>query len=141
MAEVGLVTCAAVALRVGQAVLPAHPLYENVRPNAVLARTARANAEAVGMPLDATPPGYNGAGASTDFGNVSQAVPAHYLRFAVSPEPVPGQSTAMPEAAKSGFGHDHAIATAKVLALTVCDLLTRPDLLAAARDDFSARAR
>jgi hypothetical protein len=47
----------------------------------------------------------------------------------------------MAEAAKSGFGHDNAIATAKVLALTVCDLLTRPDLLAAARDDFSTRAR
>jgi amidohydrolase len=122
-------------------VLPAHPLYENVRPNAVLAQAARTNAEAVGMALDATPPGYNGGGASTDFGNVSQAVPAYYLRFAVSPEPVPGHSTAMAEAAKSGFGHDNAIATAKVLALTVCDLLTRPDLLAAARDDFSVRAR
>jgi hypothetical protein len=47
----------------------------------------------------------------------------------------------MAEAAKSDFGHDNAIATAKVLALTVCDLLTRPDLLAAARSEFAARAR
>ena len=122
-------------------VLPAHPLYENVRPNAVLAQAARANAQAVGMPLDAAPVGWNGGGASTDFGNVSQALPAYYLRFAVSRQPVPGHSTAMAEAAKSDFGHDSAIATAKVLALTVCDLLAHPDLLAAAKADFAARAR
>jgi aminobenzoyl-glutamate utilization protein B len=107
----------------------------------VLAQTAHANAQAIGMPLDVTPVGWNGGGASTDFGNVSQALPAYYLRFAVSQQPVPGHSTAMAEAAKSDFGHDSAIATAKVLALTVCDLLARPDLVAAARSDFAARAR
>jgi amidohydrolase len=122
-------------------ILPAHPLYENVRPNAVLAQTARAHAEAIGMRLDATPQGWNGGGASTDFGNVSQALPAYYLRFAVSQEPVPGHSTAMAEAATSGLAHDNAIATAKVLALTVCDLLTNPALMAAARADFAARAK
>jgi amidohydrolase len=122
-------------------ILPAHPRYENVRPNVVLAQTAHANAQAIGMPLDAMPSGWNGGGASTDFGNVSQALPAYYLRFAVSQQPVPGHSTAMAEAAKSDFGHDNAIATAKVLALTVCDLLAHPDLLAAARADFAARAR
>ncbi|HEX2278395.1 MAG TPA: hypothetical protein VHN13_14910 [Candidatus Tectomicrobia bacterium] len=47
----------------------------------------------------------------------------------------------MAEAAKSDFGHDNAIATAKVLALTVCDLLAHPDLVAAAKADFAARAR
>jgi amidohydrolase len=120
-------------------ILPAHPLYENVRPNAVLAQTARANAEAIGMPIADTPPGWNGGGASTDFGNVSQVLPAYYLRFAVSHEPVPGHSTRMAEAAKSPFGHDQAMATAKVLALTVCDLLTHPGLLEASRADFTAR--
>ena len=121
-------------------ILPAHPMYENVRPNAVLVKAARANAEAVGMPIDATPSGWNGGGASTDFGNVSQALPAYYLRFAVSQEPVPGHSTQMTEAAKSALAHDNAIATAKVLALTACDLLTNPALLEAAREDFTVRA-
>jgi amidohydrolase len=120
-------------------ILPAHPMYENVRPNAVLVRAARANAEAVGMPIDATPSGWNGGGASTDFGNVSQVLPAYYLRFAVSKEPVPGHSTAMTQAAKSALAHDSAIATAKVLALTACDLLTNPTLLEAARADFADR--
>ena len=121
--------------------LPAHPLYEQVRPNAVLAKTARANAEAVGMPIDATPRGWKGGDASTDFGNISQVLPAYYLRFAVSQAPVPGHSTAMAEAAKSALAHDNALTTAKVLALTVCDLLTNPGLMTAARADFAARAR
>jgi len=121
-------------------ILPAHPLYENVRPNAVLVQAARANAEAIGMPIDATPQGWNGGGASTDFGNVSQVLPAYYLRFAVSQEPVPGHSTAMTEAAKSALAHENALTTAKVLALTVCDLLARPTLVEAARADFAARA-
>jgi len=121
-------------------VLPAHPLYEQVRPNAVLVKAARAHAEAIGMPIDATPPGWNGGGASTDFGNVSQVLPAYYLRFAVSQAPVPGHSTAMAEAARSALAHDNAIATAKVLALTACDLLANPALIEAARADFAARA-
>jgi metal-dependent amidase/aminoacylase/carboxypeptidase family protein len=121
-------------------VLAAHPLYENVRPNAVLARAARANAEAIGMPVNETPPGWKGGEASTDFGNVSQVVPAYYLRFAVSQEPIPGHSIQVTEAAKSPLAHDSAIATAKVLAMTVCDLLANPELMQAARADFSARA-
>jgi amidohydrolase len=121
-------------------IMPAHPLYENVRPNAVLVQAVRANAEAIGMPIDDTPPGWNGGGASTDFGNVSQALPAYYLRFAVSQEPVPGHSTQMAEAARSPLAHDNALATAKVLALTACDLLANSALLEAARADFTARA-
>jgi amidohydrolase len=121
--------------------LPAHPLYENVRPNAVLTKAARVNAEAIGMALDATPQGWKGGDASTDFGNVSQVLPAYYLRFAVSQVPVPGHSTAMTEVAKSEMAHDNAIATAKVLALTVCDLLANPELMEAARADFAARAK
>lgn len=93
------------------------------------------------MAIDATPSGWNGGGASTDFGNVSQVVPAYYLRFAVSHDPVPGHSTAMTEAASSTFAHDNAIATAKVLALTACDLLTDGALLQAARQDFAARSQ
>jgi amidohydrolase len=122
-------------------VLPAHPMYENVRPNAVLTKAARANAEAIGMPIDATPAGWNGGGASTDFGNVSQVLPAYFLRFAVSQQPVPGHSVAMTEVAKSALAHDNALVTAKVLALTACDLLANPQLLEAARNDFAARAQ
>ena len=121
-------------------ILPNEPLYENVIPNATLAKAAHANAEAIGMHLDALPPGASGgSGASTDFGNVSQVVPSFAMRFAVSEEPVPGHSLLLAEAAKTPFASDSAIGVAKVLGLTACELLSNPDLLAAARDEHQAR--
>ena len=122
-------------------VLPAHPMYENVRPSAAMARAIRANAETVGMRVDDPPAGRGGSGASTDFGNVSQVVPSFALRFAVSEEPVPGHSLAMAAAARTDLAHESALATAKALALTACDLLTDSELLAAAREEFAARAK
>ncbi|PKB79944.1 MAG: hypothetical protein BZY88_10725 [SAR202 cluster bacterium Io17-Chloro-G9] len=120
-------------------ILPAHPMYENVRPSAVLARSIKANAQTVGMRLDEAVPG-GGSGGSTDFGNVSQVMPSFALRFAVSETPIPGHSLAMAEAAKTDMAQDNAIATAKALALTACDLLADPELLAEARKEFQARA-
>ena len=121
-------------------VLPFYPLYENVLPNAALAKAIRSNAAAVGMHIDEPGPGRGGSAASTDFGNVSQVLPAFEFRFAVSQEPVAGHSLAMTEVAKTELAHSCAMNTAKVLALTACDLLTDPELLAAAREEFSARA-
>ena len=120
-------------------ILPAHPMYENVRPSEALARSIKANALRVGMKLN-EPVAGGGSGASTDFGNVSQVVPSFALRFAVSETPVPGHSLAMTEAAKTDLAQASAIATAKALALTACDLLSDPSLLAEARKEFRARA-
>jgi len=120
-------------------ILTAHPMYENVRPSAVLARSIKANTQIGGMRLDEAVAG-GGSGASTDFGNVSQVVPSFALRFAVSETPVPGHSLAMTAAAKTDLAHDNAIFTAKALALTACDLLADPALLAEARKEFQARA-
>ena len=120
-------------------ILPAHPMYENVRPSEALARSIKANARKVGMKLN-EPVAGGGSGASTDFGNVSQVIPSFALRFAVSETPVPGHSLAMTEAAKTDLAQASAIATAKALALTACDLLADPSLLAEARKEFWARA-
>ena len=46
----------------------------------------------------------------------------------------------MTEAAKTDLAQASAIATAKALALTACDLLADPSLLAEARKEFWARA-
>ena len=120
-------------------ILPAHPMYENVRPSAVLARSVRSNAQTVGMKLDEAVAG-GGSGASTDFGNVSQVVPSFAMRFAVSETPIPGHSLAMTAAAKTDLAQESAIFTAKALALTACDLLADPALLSEARKEFQARA-
>ena len=53
---------------------------------------------------------------------------------------MPGHSLAMADAAKTDLAQDYALAAAKVLALTACELLADPELLAAAREEFKARA-
>ena len=117
----------------------AEPMVEDVRPNTTMAAAAKANAEAIGMRLDSPIAGRRGSGASTDFGNVSHVMPAFAMRFAVSREPVAGHSRLMTEAAKSDLAHDNAIATAKALGITACDLLADPGLMDAARAEFDSR--
>ena len=117
-----------------------YPFYENVRPNAVVANTLRANALAVGIPLDEPFPGRQGSAASTDFGNVSQVMPSFELRYAVSDQPVPSHSREMSETAITELAFSNAIAVAKSLSLTACDFLENPDLLIAARAEFEERS-
>lgn len=116
-----------------------YPFYENVRPNSVVANTLRANALAVGIPLDEPFPGRQGSAASTDFGNVSQVMPSFELRYAVSDQPVPSHSREMTETAITDLACSNAIAVAKSLSLTACDFLENPELLRAARAEFEER--
>lgn len=118
---------------------PFYPFYENVRPNAALARLVSANAEAGGLRLDEPPPGGRRMGASTDFGNVSQVMPSFSLSFAVSETPVAAHTPSMTVAAKTDLAQDSAIAVAKTLAHAASDLLAEPERLAAAKAEFVAR--
>jgi len=115
-----------------------YPFYENVIPNNTLSAMVMGHAEAAGIRIDAPPSGA-GAGGSTDFGNVSQAMPSFAMTFAVSETPVPGHSSAMTDAAITDLAHENALITAKALALTACDLLSNPALVAEARAEFEAR--
>ena len=119
---------------------PFYPFYQNVLPNAVLARTFRANAATVGMKLDAPIAGRRGSGASTDFGNVSQTRPSFELRYAVSETPVPSHSREMCETAITETAFSNAISVAKILTLTACDFLSDPALLQEAQADFAQRS-
>lgn len=119
---------------------PLYPFYENVRPSGVLARLARANAPAAGLRLDEPRPGRPALAASTDFGNVSQRIPAFAVTFAIADKPVGGHSSDVTAAAKTPLAHENAIAVAKDLALVALDLLSEPQLLAEVRDDFARRA-
>ena len=115
------------------------PTEDAVRPNIALAGAAQSNAEAIGMRVDTPESGGRTNGGSTDFGNVSQVMPAFAMKFAISLEHVPGHSKLMTEAAKTDMAQDSAIATAKVLGITACDLLADPGLIEAARSEFDAR--
>ena len=119
---------------------PFYPFYQNVLPNAVLARTFRANAATVGMKLDAPIAGRRGSGASTDFGNVSQTRPSFELRYAVSETPVPSHSREMRATAITETAFSNAISVAKILTLTACDFLSDPTLLQEAQAEFAERS-
>ncbi len=117
-----------------------YPFYENVQPNATLAQAMRTNAQALGMKLDDPIPGRPGSGASTDFGNVSHAMPAFELRYAVSETPVPSHTREMCETAVTGLALANALSVAKALSLTATDLLLDPLLVEAAKAEFARRS-
>ena len=117
-----------------------YPFYENVRPNAVIAGLLLNNAGVSGLPLNEPLPGRQGSAASTDFGNVSQALPAYELRYAVSETPVASHSREMTETATSEYAINAAINVAKAMTLTACDLLLDPSALSAAHAEFEQRS-
>ncbi len=68
--------------------------------------------------------------ASTDFGNVSQAVPADYVSFPVSESKVPGHSNAFRDASVTEYAHRQALLAVDVLAAAALRLATEAPLRA-----------
>ena len=116
-----------------------YPFYENVQPNVTLAQAVAANLQALGVRLDDPIPGRAGSGASTDFGNVSQVMPAYELRYAVSETPVASHSRQMCETAITDYALSSALQVAKALSLTAADLLRDATLVEAAKTEFADR--
>ena len=83
--------------------------------------------------------GRPGSGASTDFGNVSQVMPAFELRYAVSEEPVASHTRQMCETAVTDLALSNALSVAKALSLTAGDLLRDNSLVEAAKAEFADR--
>ena len=117
-----------------------YPFYENVQPNVVLARAVAANIQALGIRLDEPITGRAGSGASTDFGNVSQAMPAFELRYAVSETPVASHTRDMCATAITDLALSNALSVAKALSLTAGDLLRDATLVEAAKSEFAERS-
>jgi len=68
--------------------------------------------------------------ASTDFGNVSQVVPADYIGFPVSTELISGHSHVMREASATDLAHTNAMLTAEMLASVAVRVATDKDIRA-----------
>jgi len=66
--------------------------------------------------------------ASTDFGNVSQVVPADYIGFPVSTEKIGGHNIPMREASVSALAHRNALTVVDVLASAAVRIATEPGL-------------
>ncbi len=75
---------------------------------------------------------------SSDFGNVSQVLPAIHPYVAIVPEGVSAHTPEFAAAAASPAGLRGLRLAAIALAATAADLLTDPELLAAARADYAA---
>ena len=118
-----------------------YPFYENVQPNLALAQAVGANLQALGVRLDEPIPGRPGSGASTDFGNVSQVMPAYELRYAVSETPVASHTRDMCETAITDYALSSALQVAKALSLTTADLLRDATLVEAAKAEYADRSR
>lgn len=54
--------------------------------------------------------------ASTDFGNVSQALPADYISFPVAKHKIPGHSNEMRDSSVTDYAHEQALICVEVLA-------------------------
>ncbi len=76
---------------------------------------------------------------STDVGDISWFVPTCGLRVACFAADSPGHSWQNVACIGSTIGEKGTIAAAKVLAVSALDLLEKPDVLNAAREDFAKR--
>jgi len=116
----------------------AETAYAPMKNNLSLARLFSRNLEFLGrriVPFE-TRFGFG----STDMGNVSQVVPSIHPTVAIAPPGVSLHSADFALAAASDAGHDGLLDAAKALAMTVTDLLSRPEPLAKVKDDFAGHS-
>lgn len=118
-------------------VTPEAFLYDPMRPNPALLDRFRANLAAVGVAEDPSPA--RPALASSDVGNVSQALPTIQPWVGILPPGAPEvafHTREFRDAAATDHAHGRMRAAACALALTALDALTDPALLRAAREEL-----
>ena len=76
--------------------------------------------------------------ASTDFGNVSQKIPATSSGIAVTEPGTPGHSVQMADATMTEKGQEAMIVGTKALAMTLVELLAEPENLERAKEYFDS---
>ncbi len=110
--------------------------YSAMRSNPTLAEVFRANMTLLG--IEETPPDPKRGMGSSDMGNVSTVVPALHPSLAIAPQGTPSHSLVFAEYSRSDAGHDGLVLAARLMALTILDLLEQPELLARAQEEFRA---
>ena len=87
------------------------------------------------------PPDQNTGGGSDDIGDVSWNVPTITLRYPGNIPNLPGHHWANAIAMATPIAHKGTIAGAKVQAMTIVDLLLRPELIEAAKAYFAEQTK
>lgn len=77
---------------------------------------------------------------STDVGDVSQIVPTAQITTVTAPVGTPGHSWQNVVSVGSGIGHRGMLYAAEVLAQATCELLSRPQLVEKAQEEFRQNA-
>ena len=85
-------------------------------------------------------PAYSYSPGSTDVGDVSWLTPTAQFNTATWPSQVPGHSWQVVAAGKTGMAHKGLLYAAKVLAGAAMDLMEKPEILKAAREEFNENA-
>src|SRR5712691_4620666 len=85
----------------------------------------------------APPPARPESGASDDIGDVSWSVPTVTLRYPANIPNLPGHNWSNAIAMATPIAHKGIVAGSKVMAMTMIDLLMRPDVIQAAKTYFT----
>ncbi len=114
-------------------------LYSGKKVNGPLAEVLWNNYAAQGVELKPWQETINGMPmASTDFGDVSQKIPATSSSIAVTEPGTPGHSIQMADATMTEKGQEAMIVGTKALAMTLVELLAEPDKLKRAKEYFDS---
>ena len=85
-------------------------------------------------------PAYSYSPGSTDVGDVSWLTPTAQFTAATWPSKVPGHSWQVVATGKTGMAHKGLLYAAKVLAGAAMDLMEKPEVVKAAREEFQETA-
>jgi metal-dependent amidase/aminoacylase/carboxypeptidase family protein len=106
-----------------------------MKRNNTLLELFRANARTLGV---VESPESRERMGSSDVGNVSQVIPAIQPMVQIAPEGTPIHSRAFEQAAVQSMARDGLLTSAKIMAMTTCDLLASPAAVKEARREFEA---
>lgn len=110
------------------------PSLDPIKRNAVLESVCVANMEALGFSVEAR----KGPSGSTDLGNLSQIIPALQPFVPICDDHVRLHSVDFATATQSERGKGALLDSAKILAMTAFDYLSKPDIQKAVAEDFKA---
>jgi len=112
------------------------PGYAEMIPNLVMARLFAENWRAIGVEVH-DPRAHERMG-STDMGNVSQAVPSLHAYIAIASDGIAGHTVEFRVASITPAAHEGTLNAAKGMAMTAIDLLSSPETMQKAKQEFAA---
>jgi amidohydrolase len=114
-------------------------LYSSMKPNIPLIKVLWQNYADQGVKVDDWQETQAGIPmASTDFGDVSQRCPATGSYIGIGPDGTPGHSRQLADCSVTNEGLEAMMIGTKALAMTLVELLAKPELLTDAKEYFNS---